>query len=237
MNVKSKLIMDQRPDVVPAMDLSCNGGHLRRPLSTSSIHFQDHDPSGSMEVQNTTKDGNNTSLPTSYSCSHISKGVEGCSRFKGIMGSNPAATVCDEESNRLFRGRTGTADGSTQTNNKGRRNRRLDHGLSTSTDSSDTQNTELDGGFWAWIVVLGAFLTNGIIFGVINCFGVMFKQIEDKFSTNQDNSAFLTCKFFVPCLLIVLSSLASIACLMARKSSLIPLFTIFSFHNVHPLWL
>ena len=57
------------------------------------------------------------------------------------------------------------------------------------------ENTEVDGGFWAWIVVLGAFLTNGIIFGVINCFGVIFKQIQDKFSTDGDTSSFLTCKY------------------------------------------
>ena len=37
-----------------------------------------------------------------------------------------------------------------------------------------------DGGCWAWLVLLGCFLVNGIIFGIINTFGILFvKLIEE----------------------------------------------------------
>ncbi|KAI1299304.1 Monocarboxylate transporter 10 [Halotydeus destructor] len=49
-----------------------------------------------------------------------------------------------------------------------------------------------DGGFWAWIVVLGAFLANGIIFGVINCFGVLFESIQNQFVPDETDAKFLT---------------------------------------------
>ena len=59
---------------------------------------------------------------------------------------------------------------------------------------SDDPEDDLDQGFWAWIVVLGSFLTNGIIFGVINCYGILFKQIESNFAAGHENAKFLTCK-------------------------------------------
>lgn len=51
-----------------------------------------------------------------------------------------------------------------------------------------------DGGFWAWIVVLGSFLANGIIFGSINCFGILFDAIKQKYVANNENAKFLTCE-------------------------------------------
>ena len=35
-----------------------------------------------------------------------------------------------------------------------------------------------DGGCWAWLVLLGCFLVNGIIFGIINTFGILFVQLK-----------------------------------------------------------
>lgn len=39
-----------------------------------------------------------------------------------------------------------------------------------------------DGGFWAWLVVVASFLTNGIIFGTINSFGVIFVYLKEQYS-------------------------------------------------------
>lgn len=36
-----------------------------------------------------------------------------------------------------------------------------------------------DGGTRAWIVVVSAFLCNGIIFGVINSYGIIYKELHD----------------------------------------------------------
>ena len=35
-----------------------------------------------------------------------------------------------------------------------------------------------DGGCWAWLVLFGCFLVNGIIFGIINTFGILFVQLK-----------------------------------------------------------
>jgi len=35
-----------------------------------------------------------------------------------------------------------------------------------------------DGGFWAWLVMISCFLVNGIIFGIINTFGILFVQLK-----------------------------------------------------------
>lgn len=35
-----------------------------------------------------------------------------------------------------------------------------------------------DGGFWAWVVLASCFLVNGIIFGIINTFGILFVQLK-----------------------------------------------------------
>eukprot|EP00092_Neocalanus_flemingeri_P006507 GFUD01007014.1.p1 GENE.GFUD01007014.1~~GFUD01007014.1.p1 ORF type:complete len:481 (+),score=96.44 GFUD01007014.1:263-1705(+) len=35
-----------------------------------------------------------------------------------------------------------------------------------------------DGGFWAWVVMGSCFLVNGIIFGIINTFGILFVQLK-----------------------------------------------------------
>ena len=35
-----------------------------------------------------------------------------------------------------------------------------------------------DGGCWAWLVLLGCFLVNGIIFGIINTFGILLVELK-----------------------------------------------------------
>ena len=44
--------------------------------------------------------------------------------------------------------------------------------------SEDNENQPPDGGFWAWLVLLSCFLVNGIIFGIINTFGILFVQLK-----------------------------------------------------------
>lgn len=51
---------------------------------------------------------------------------------------------------------------------------------------------ELDSGFWGWLVVVGSFLCNGIIFGVINCYGILFDMIKDRFFPGSDGNNFWT---------------------------------------------
>lgn len=51
-----------------------------------------------------------------------------------------------------------------------------------------------DGG-WGWVVCLASFWTNGTLFGVMNCFGVLYVNLEKKFAeTHHGDAAFLTCK-------------------------------------------
>ena len=54
----------------------------------------------------------------------------------------------------------------------------------TSENSSETASEKYkdqeppDGGCWAWLVLIGCFLVNGIIFGIINTFGILFVQLK-----------------------------------------------------------
>jgi len=36
-----------------------------------------------------------------------------------------------------------------------------------------------DGGFWAWLVMMSCFLANGIVFGIINTFGILFVKLKE----------------------------------------------------------
>jgi len=46
------------------------------------------------------------------------------------------------------------------------------------TDSNSDEIVPPDGGVWAWVVMLSCFLVNGIIFGIINTFGILFVQLN-----------------------------------------------------------
>ena len=53
------------------------------------------------------------------------------------------------------------------------------HTNSESNSNNDvTQSQPPDGGFWAWLVLVSCFLVNGIIFGIINTFGILFVQLK-----------------------------------------------------------
>ena len=71
-------------------------------------------------------------------------------------------------------------------------------GGSSSCEASTTKSinnlisTEYDSGFWAWMVVLGSFLTNGLIFGLINSYGVLFDLIKEHFKTDSGRDNFWT---------------------------------------------
>lgn len=43
-----------------------------------------------------------------------------------------------------------------------------------------------DGGSRAWLVMVGSFFCNGIIFGVINSYGVIFKKLNDDLKSQSD---------------------------------------------------
>lgn len=67
-----------------------------------------------------------------------------------------------------------------QTNNK----KKLSNGVKLD------HNTEPpDGGARAWFVMISAFLCNSIIFGVINTYGVIYLNLQEKLTSNGDLGA------------------------------------------------
>lgn len=57
----------------------------------------------------------------------------------------------------------------------------LDVGSSTISngEKSTTRSKQPpDGGFWAWLVMASCFLANGIVFGIINTFGILFVKLK-----------------------------------------------------------
>lgn len=51
-----------------------------------------------------------------------------------------------------------------------------------------------DGGAYAWLVCLASYITNGTIFGIVNCFGVLFLYLKEKFGGQDGDMAFAICK-------------------------------------------
>ncbi|KAJ8921693.1 hypothetical protein NQ315_010603 [Exocentrus adspersus] len=49
--------------------------------------------------------------------------------------------------------------------------------------------TPADGGSRAWIVMLGSFFCNGILFGVINCYGVLYKEFHENLERQNVTNA------------------------------------------------
>lgn len=58
-----------------------------------------------------------------------------------------------------------------------------------------TTFTPPDGG-WGWVVCLASFWTNGTIFGIMNCFGVLYVKLKDRFAETHEEAAFVTCEYF-----------------------------------------
>lgn len=46
-----------------------------------------------------------------------------------------------------------------------------------------------DGGTRAWLVLVGSFFCNGILFGVINSYGVLYTEIQDKLTLERVTEA------------------------------------------------
>lgn len=46
-----------------------------------------------------------------------------------------------------------------------------------------------DGGYRAWIVLVSAFLCNGILFGVINCYSVIYMTLQKQLEAKGDTEA------------------------------------------------
>lgn len=64
--------------------------------------------------------------------------------------------------------------------------------------SHETQRGPPDGGIRAYAVMVGSFLTNGLLFGVINSYSVIYtvleKQLKDEGVHNSESQA---CKYYV----------------------------------------
>lgn len=58
--------------------------------------------------------------------------------------------------------------------------------------SLEADNTEMeppDGGTIAWLVMIGSFLCNGILFGVINTYSVLYEEIYENLSARNVTDA------------------------------------------------
>ena len=53
-----------------------------------------------------------------------------------------------------------------------------------------------DGGLHAWIIVMASFLTNGIIFGIHNCYGIIYLRLKTELEeSGVSNAATKACKY------------------------------------------
>lgn len=54
-----------------------------------------------------------------------------------------------------------------------------------------------DGGFRAYAVMVGSFLTNGLLFGVINSYSVIYSELEKQLKTaHVENAESRACKYY-----------------------------------------
>jgi hypothetical protein len=55
-----------------------------------------------------------------------------------------------------------------------------------------------DGGLHAWFIVFASFLTNGIIFGIHNCYGIIYLRLRMELErTGVADAALKACKSFL----------------------------------------
>ncbi|GFS13851.1 monocarboxylate transporter 10 [Elysia marginata] len=64
-------------------------------------------------------------------------------------------------------------------------------GISLSRVSMRQYSPQPDGG-WGWMVCLTSMTTNGIVFGLINCFGILYVALRDKYAKDDPNISFKT---------------------------------------------
>ena len=50
-----------------------------------------------------------------------------------------------------------------------------------------------DGGWKAWLVMVCSFIVNGVIFGIINTFGIIFVQLKENLESAGEEEAALKC--------------------------------------------
>lgn len=52
-----------------------------------------------------------------------------------------------------------------------------------------------DGG-WGWVVCFTSMACNGTVFGIINCFGILYTAMLDHYAKDDKNISFKTCECF-----------------------------------------
>ena len=63
--------------------------------------------------------------------------------------------------------------------------------------ATDTYADVADGGLHAWIIVVASFLTNGIIFGIHNCYGIIYLSLKSELEqAGVADAATKSCKLF-----------------------------------------
>lgn len=63
--------------------------------------------------------------------------------------------------------------------------------------SGSIDSTIPDGGFHAWLIVVASFLTNGIVFGIHNCYGIIYLRLRSELErSGVSDAATKACKFF-----------------------------------------
>lgn len=60
---------------------------------------------------------------------------------------------------------------------------------SSCTEAKSQEFTPPDGGLLAWVIVVASFLTNGIIFGIHNCYGIIYVQLKSQLEQNGVDGA------------------------------------------------
>lgn len=61
----------------------------------------------------------------------------------------------------------------------------------------DESGTPPDGGFRAWLIVLASFLTNGLVFGMHNCYSIIYLQLKNELEqSGVTDAATKACKLF-----------------------------------------
>ena len=61
----------------------------------------------------------------------------------------------------------------------------------------DAQPFEVMEGGWGWFVCFASFWTNGVLFGILNVFGILFVQLVDEFADEGDDVYFKLCELII----------------------------------------
>lgn len=65
-------------------------------------------------------------------------------------------------------------------------------------ENKDPQIEPPDGGMRAYLVMISAFLCNGILFGIINCYSVIYLSLQRQLKESGDEAASSkACKFLI----------------------------------------